>query len=34
VKRLDDVFGEAAFTADLVKIDVERHELAALEGMR
>ena len=32
VKRLDDVFG-ADFTCDLVKIDVEGHELAVLKGM-
>ncbi|MGH7031549.1 MAG: FkbM family methyltransferase [Stellaceae bacterium] len=32
-KRLDDVLG-SAFSADLVKIDVEGHEINVLKGMR
>jgi FkbM family methyltransferase len=33
IKRLDDEFGED-FKVDLVKIDVEGHELGVLQGMR
>lgn len=33
VRRLDDVFDQN-FTIDLMKIDIENHELAALRGMR
>jgi FkbM family methyltransferase len=32
-RRLDDLFGDG-FTCDLVKIDVEGHELSVLRGMR
>lgn len=33
MRRLDDVFSPD-FTCDLIKIDVEGHELAAMQGMR